>query len=87
MLIYSKEIMSKIGMGVIYTNDCNTTIAIPTKKYKRLVLKSYYDKYHGLENPKYLDIVTFINKENLPIYEIQEKCLKKIKVKLKNRIY
>lgn len=43
----SKEIMSKKGMGVIYTNDCDTTIAIPNKKYKSKVLKSYYDKHHN----------------------------------------
>ena len=39
--------MSKKGMGVIYTNDCNATIAIPNKKYKSKVLKSYYDKHHN----------------------------------------
>lgn len=42
-----KEIMSKKGMGVIYTNDCDTTIAIPTSKYKKIILKSYYDKHHN----------------------------------------
>ena len=31
----SKEIMSKKGMGVIYTKDCDNTIATPSKKYKR----------------------------------------------------
>lgn len=43
----SKEIMSKKGMGVIYTNDCDTAIAILNKKYKSKVLKSYYDKHHN----------------------------------------
>lgn len=43
----SKEIMSKKGMGVIYTKDCDNTITIPNKQYKKLVLKSYYDKYHN----------------------------------------
>ena len=43
----SKEIMSKKGMGVIYTRDCDNTIAIPNKKYKRTILKSYYDKHHN----------------------------------------
>lgn len=43
----SKEIMSKKGMGVIYTNDCNNAIAIPNKKYKRIVFKSYYIKHHN----------------------------------------
>ena len=43
----SKEILSKKGLGVIYTNDCNATITIPNKKYKSKVLKSYYDKHHN----------------------------------------
>ena len=43
----SKEIMSKKGMGVIYTNDCDNIITIPNKKYKRKVLKSYYFKHHN----------------------------------------
>jgi len=43
----SKEIMSKKGMGIVYTNDCDNMIAIPNKKYKRIVLKSYYDKHHN----------------------------------------
>ena len=34
-------------MGVIYTNDCDNMITIPNKKYKRIVLKSYYDKHHN----------------------------------------
>lgn len=43
----TKEFMAKKGMGVIYTNDCYNKISIPNKKYKRKVLKSYYDKYHN----------------------------------------
>ena len=43
----TKEIMAKKGMGVIYTNDCDNMIAIPSKKYKMKVLKSYYDKHHN----------------------------------------
>ena len=31
----SKEAMSKKGMGVIYTKDCDNTITIPNKKYKK----------------------------------------------------
>lgn len=42
----SKEAMSKKGMGVIYTKDCDNTITIPNKKYKRKIIKSYYDKHH-----------------------------------------
>lgn len=43
----SKEIMAKKGMGVVYTKDCDNIISIPSKKYKRKVLKSYYDKHHN----------------------------------------
>jgi len=43
----SKEMMSQKGMGVIYTNDCDVTIATPNKKYKGKVLKSYYNKHHN----------------------------------------
>ena len=43
----SKEIMSKKGMGVIYTHDCDNVITIPNKKYKRKIYKSYYDKHHN----------------------------------------
>ena len=43
----SKEIMFRKGMGVIYTNDCDNIITIPNKKYKRKIIKSYYDKYHN----------------------------------------
>lgn len=57
----SKEIMSKKGMGIIYTNDCNNLIAIPNKKYRSIVLKSYYDKHHN----KLDKIVTnILNKHN-----------------------
>ena len=42
-----KERMSKKGMGVIYTNDCDEVIALPNKKYKRKIIKSYYNKYHN----------------------------------------
>lgn len=43
----SKEIMAKKGMGVIYTNDCDGTIAIPNKQYKTKVIKAYYNKHHN----------------------------------------
>lgn len=43
----SKEIMAKKGMGVVYTRDCENVIAIPNKKYKKIVIKSYYEKYHN----------------------------------------
>ncbi len=43
----SKEIMAKKGMGVVYTKDCDNIVTIPNKKYKRKILKSYYDKHHN----------------------------------------
>lgn len=43
----SKENMSKKGMGVIYKKDCDNYIAIPNKKYKTRILKSYYGKHHN----------------------------------------
>ncbi len=43
----SKEIMAKKGMGVIYTKDCENTITIPNKKYKNIIIKSYYNKHHN----------------------------------------
>lgn len=33
--------------GGVYTNDCDNIIAIPNRKYKRKVLKLYYDKHHN----------------------------------------
>ncbi len=42
-----KEIMAKIGMGVIYTHDCDNKIAIPNKRYKKKIIKSYYKKHHN----------------------------------------
>ena len=47
----SKEIMSKNGMGVVYTKDYDgVAIARPTKSYKTKVIKCYYDKYHNKLN-------------------------------------
>ena len=43
----AKEVMAKKGMGVIYTNDCDNVITIPNNKYKRKIIKSYYDKHHN----------------------------------------
>lgn len=42
------------------------------------ILQYFWSLKYGVENPKYLDIIMMLNKENLPIYEIKEKCLKKI---------
>ena len=58
----SKEIMSKKGMGVIYTNDCNNVITIPNKKYKRKIIKSYYDKHHNKLNKMVTEIIKKHNK-------------------------
>lgn len=44
----SKEAMSKKGMGVIYTNDCDNIITfIPNNKYKTKVINSYYNSHHN----------------------------------------
>lgn len=42
------------------------------------ILQYFWSLKYGVENPKYLDIIMMLNEENLPIYEIKEKCLKKI---------
>lgn len=58
----SKEIMFMLGMGVIYTNDCDNQITIPTKKYKRKIIKNYYDKYHSKLNKIVSDMLRKYNK-------------------------
>ena len=42
------------------------------------ILHHMWSLKYRIENPQYLDIITLLNQENLPIYEIQEKTLKKI---------
>ena len=42
------------------------------------ILQYFWSLKYNLENPKYLDIIIKLNKENLSVYEIKEKCLKKI---------
>lgn len=42
------------------------------------ILQHLWSLKYGLDNPKYLDIIELINKQNLPVYEIKEKCLKKV---------
>ena len=42
------------------------------------ILQYLWSSKYGIENPKYLDIIERLNKQNLPIYEIKEKCLKKV---------
>ena len=58
----SKEILSRKGMGVIYTNDCDNIITIPNKKYKRKIIKSYYDKYHNKLDKMVTQIIKKYNK-------------------------
>lgn len=58
----SKEGMAKKGMGVIYTNDCDTKIASFDSKYKSIVLKSYYDKYHAKLDKVVTNIIKKYNK-------------------------
>lgn len=42
------------------------------------ILNYLWSLKYSLENPKFLDIVMLLNKENLPVYEIKEKNLRKI---------
>ena len=42
-----KESMSKKSIGLNYKNDCYEVIALTNKKYKRKIIKSYYNKYHN----------------------------------------
>lgn len=58
----SKEIMSKKGMGVIYTKDCDNTIAIPNKKYKDKIIESYYNKHHDKLNKMVTNLLKKYNK-------------------------
>lgn len=58
----SKELMSKKGMGVIYTRDCDNMIAIPNGKYRKNVLKSYYDKHHNKLDKMVTNILKKYNK-------------------------
>ena len=53
----SKEVMSKKGMGVIYTKDCDNTITCPNKKYKNNVIKSYYDNHHNKLNKRVTEVL------------------------------
>lgn len=45
-----KETMAKKGMGVVYIKDCENIITVPNKKYKNIIIKSYYNKYHNKLN-------------------------------------
>lgn len=42
------------------------------------ILQYMWSLKYGIENPNYLDIIMLLNQEKLPIYEIQEKTLRKI---------
>ena len=63
----------------------NAAVQTQRKKYGKdlkdvlaSILEYFWSLKYGIENPKYLDIINLLNKENLPVYEIKEKCLKKI---------
>ncbi len=44
----NKEIMSKFGMGVIYTKTLNGEVfKVPSEKTKQNILKNYYSPYHS----------------------------------------
>lgn len=63
----NKEIMFKKGMGVLYTKYLDEEITIINKKYKQIILKSYYDKYH-----KKLDkiVTNLLKKDNCIIIDL-----------------
>lgn len=42
------------------------------------ILQYMWSLKYGIKNPKYIEIIERLNDQNLPIYEIKEKCLKKI---------
>lgn len=42
------------------------------------ILHNLWSEKFGLYNPKYMDILMQINENNLPVYEIKQKCLKRI---------
>lgn len=42
------------------------------------ILQNLWSEKLGISNPKYIDVLMRINEENLPIYEIKQKCLKRI---------
>ena len=53
----SKEIMSKKGMGVIYTNDYDNIISVPNKDYKRKIIRLYYNKHHQKLDKRVSEII------------------------------
>ena len=42
------------------------------------ILQYLWSLKYKIESPKYLDIIMLLNKANLPVYEIKEKCLKRV---------
>lgn len=59
----SKEIMTKKGMGVIYTKDYNdVVITIPKKYHNTNVIKSFYNKHHNKLNKRVTEIIKKHNK-------------------------
>lgn len=42
------------------------------------ILQYLWSLKYDIENPKYIDVIMLLNKDNLPVYEIKEKCLRKI---------
>lgn len=42
------------------------------------ILQYCWEERFKKEDPKYLELITKLNKQKLPIYEIKEKCLRKI---------
>lgn len=42
------------------------------------ILQYFWSLKYGISNPKYLDIIMMLNKQNLPLYGIKEKILKRV---------
>ena len=42
------------------------------------ILQKMWERKLDITNPRYIEVINIINKDKLPIYEIKEKCLKKI---------
>lgn len=75
----SKEDMFKKGMGVVYTNDCDNLITIPNKKYKRNIIKSYYNKHHNKLDKMVTNILKKYNKcIIIDVHSFSDEMVKKL---------
>lgn len=51
---------------------------VDIKDVLALILENLWSKKLNIKDPKYIDVLMKINEENLPIYEIKQKSLKRI---------